>query len=92
MSHPSTQPLHEPTWTIQPPKPADEHPVRCPARLSVFAFVLDPNSSAHTHECIHPAKRPISIEGLLVHLCHCGATWTERSSAGGTKTSNEEQA
>jgi hypothetical protein len=49
-------------------------------------------ASDHTHECIHPAKRPDGVIGVLEHTCHCGATWTEMSSAGGAKTSNEEQA
>lgn len=50
-----------------------EHPVRCPARLSMFAFVR----GDHTHECIHPAMRPDSVEGLIEHQCQCGATWTD---------------
>lgn len=57
------------------PAPAAEHPVRCPARLS-FAIVGD-----HTHECIHPARRPDGVVGVPEHKCHCGTTWTERASA-----------
>lgn len=73
MSHPDATPLLQPTWTTQPPAAADEHPMRCPARLSFSVLGSD-----HTHECIQPARRPEVVEGLPEHKCHCGCTWTER--------------
>lgn len=75
-THPDATPLPQPDWMIQPPTPATEHPVRCPARLSFVFAVGD-----HTHECIHPAKRPADVVGVLEHKCHCGATWTEPTAA-----------
>lgn len=60
------------------PQPATEHPVRCPARLSIFSSAATGAGPAHTHECIHPAKRPEGVVGVLEHQCHCGATWSER--------------
>jgi hypothetical protein len=71
----STEALHRLIFKPEP-QPATEHPVRCSARLS-FAVIGD-----HTHECIHPAKRPEGVVGVLEHQCHCGATWSERGETG----------
>lgn len=61
--------------TGQPhPLTITEHPVRCPATAPA---PLHPTQ--HTHECVHPGKWPEGVEGIPVHLCHCGATWSERA-------------
>lgn len=59
-----------------PPPPAGypkltEHPVRCPATMQTE---LD---AEHIHECVHPAKRPDGVVGILEHRCNCGCTWSE---------------
>lgn len=55
-----------------------EHPVRC-AAVATGPIVAGTSTGHHRHECIHPAKVPAGIAGILEHRCRCGAAWTEQT-------------